>query len=122
MRDKHRAAFSAQDLLDLYLEMCGMIPNQDDWTEKSLKKNKPRLIRFQRLRALFQAFGIPFELKRFREGEFIDPDNPVYEVFLEKARAELSKLAAEGRFPPYEELNRSRWSWFSRVFSGIGCD
>lgn len=50
--------WTAADLLEKILEFDAMTPNQNEWSEKTLNTNKPRLIRFQRIKALLIAFDI----------------------------------------------------------------
>jgi hypothetical protein len=116
MRDQDQTTFSARDLLYLYLEMRQLTPKEKEWNEKALAENPPRLIRLQRLKALFRAFSIPFDLKKFRKGRFIDWKNPVYEVFLERARAAFSKQVAEGKLSGMLEVDSF---YLSDIFSHL---
>lgn len=50
--------WTAADLLEKILEFNAMTPNKNEWSEKTLNNNKPRLIRFQRIKALLLAFDI----------------------------------------------------------------
>lgn len=50
--------WTAADLLEKILEFNAMTPNQNEWSEKILNYNKPRLIRFQRIKALLLAFDV----------------------------------------------------------------
>ncbi len=104
MKGRKQSKYSALDLLRQYLELCRYTPDHRDWTERALEKNPPRLIRLQRLKAMFHAFGIPFDPQSFREGGFIDWKDPVYEVFLERARSQFLREEAEGRLSGTIEL------------------
>jgi len=97
MSTRNQTRVSALELLRQYLELCRYTPDQRDWNEQALEPNPPRLIRLQRLKALFHAFGIPFDPQSFQEGGFIDCEDPVYEVFLERARSQFLKEGTEGR-------------------------
>ncbi len=57
--------WTTKDLLEKVLEFRAMTPNSDEWNEKSLKYNEPRLIRFKRINSLFKAF----ELKHPKGGK-----------------------------------------------------
>ena len=96
MKGRKQSKYSALDLLRQYLELCRYTPDHRDWNERALEKNPPRLIRLQRLKALFHAFGILFDPSSFQEGDFIDWKDPVYEVFLERARSQFLREEAEG--------------------------
>ncbi len=50
--------WTTKDLLYKTFEFKGMVPNTNEWNEKSLKFNKPRLIRFKRINALLKAFQL----------------------------------------------------------------
>ena len=99
MIKREKAEYTALDLLRQYLELCGFTPDQSEWNTEALRENPPRLIRLQRLKALFHAFGIPFDRSQFEKGKFIDWKNPVYEVFRDRARAWFVRERAEGRSP-----------------------
>jgi hypothetical protein len=104
MKGRKQSKYSALDLLRQYLELCRYTPDHRDWNERALEKNPPRLIRLQRLKALFHAFGILFDPSSFQEGDFIDWKDPVYEVFLERARSQFLREEAEGRLSGTIEL------------------
>ena len=55
--------WTTKDLLDKLLEFRAMTPNSDEWNEKSLKHNEPRLIRFRRINSLFKAFELKHKKK-----------------------------------------------------------
>lgn len=50
--------WKTKDLLNIVFEFKNMVPNSDYWNQKSLKHNKPYLIRFKRIQALFKAFEL----------------------------------------------------------------
>lgn len=50
--------WTTKDLLYLIFEFIAMVPDSNEWNEKSLKYNQPRLIRFRRISALFKAFEL----------------------------------------------------------------
>jgi hypothetical protein len=50
--------WTTKELLYKIFEFRAMVPNSNDWNEKSLKYNQPRLIRFRRLNALLKAFDL----------------------------------------------------------------
>ncbi|MBI5591826.1 MAG: hypothetical protein HY881_15245 [Deltaproteobacteria bacterium] len=104
---------TAHDLLLGFLDLRGMTPNFDNWTEELLSDNPPRLFRRRQLVALFQAFGIPWDPQSFVEGKFIHSEHHRYDSL-------LSKLSVE--FP--EEMNHSAWTddvrlprFFATLFS-----
>ena len=99
MRGRKQRKYSALDLLRQYLELRRYTPDHRNWNEQALEQNPPRLIRLQRLKALFHAFGIAFDPPSFQEGGFIDSEAPIYEAFLERARLWFLKERSEGRLP-----------------------
>ena len=86
---KAKSIIGVRDLLELYLDFNSLTPNRNDWTEKRLHRNEPRLIRYQRLVALFRAFDIKTSIATFHEGKFIDWKNPVYRPLFARARQEM---------------------------------
>jgi hypothetical protein len=97
---------SAQDLLEHYLDSNGLTPNRKNWSEKRLATNPPRLVRFQRLVALFKALGIKTKVSSFHKGEFIDVKSPAYRPLLARIRRELDdKVIAQHSDP---ELHQHR--------------
>lgn len=80
---------SAHSLLDQFLELRGLSPDFDDWTEERFASNPPRLYRLRQLVALFRAFGLPWNPRGFTEGEFIQPDNPRYAGLWERLQTQL---------------------------------
>ena len=50
--------WTVKDLLNNTLEFRAMTPNSNEWNERSLKHNKPRLIRFKRINSLLKAFEL----------------------------------------------------------------
>jgi len=61
----------AKTLLAKYLDLLGYTPDVADWTEEKLGDNPPRYHRLLRLQALFAAYGLPWDVPAFRQGEFI---------------------------------------------------
>jgi len=90
---------TAHDLLLGFLDLRGLTPDFDNWTEELLSENPPRLIRLRQLVSLFQAFGVPWDPQSFVEGKFIQPEHPRYDSL-------LSKLSVECP----EEMNHSVWT------------
>lgn len=52
------------------------------WDEENFKNNKPRLYRYRQLKALFEAYDIPFDIKKFRKGRFINSKDKRYNPFI----------------------------------------
>ena len=50
--------WNSTKLIKAVIEFCAMVPNNSHWNKKSLKGNPPRLIRYQRIQSLLQAFDI----------------------------------------------------------------
>ena len=51
-------AYKGIDLIEKILEFIEMTPNENEWNSKSLRDNKPRLIRFQQINSLLNAFSL----------------------------------------------------------------
>ena len=51
-------AYKGIDLIEKILEFIEMTPNENEWNSKSLSDNKPRLIRFQQINSLLNAFSL----------------------------------------------------------------
>jgi hypothetical protein len=79
---------TAYDLLHQFLDLQGLTPDLDNWTEKYLIDNEPRLIRLRQLMALFRAFGIPWNPESFVTGKFFNPEDDRYQATLQKLTAE----------------------------------
>jgi hypothetical protein len=62
--------YTAKDVLDLYLELEGMQPEQDTWAEGILQDNPPRFYRLKALGSLFRAFELG-DIKEFAVGTFV---------------------------------------------------
>ena len=82
---------TARDLLHLYLDLRGMVPDLQEWSEDSLSSNPPRLVRLKQLKALFRAFEIPWNPSDFREGSFIEPEDPRHVPLLKRVASEVSE-------------------------------
>ena len=50
--------WTTKDLLYKIFEFKGMVPDSNEWNEKCLRFNQPRLIRFRRINALLKAFEL----------------------------------------------------------------
>lgn len=60
------------DLLNNIIDFMEMTPDENLWSEKKLKSNPPRLIRFQRIKALLKAYlGEDIGISEFINGDFI---------------------------------------------------
>src|SRR5882724_10773964 len=84
-------SISARDLLLLFLELRGLLPDLDEWSEEKVAAYPPGLVRLKQLRSLFDAFGIEWDPQSFLRGEFIDGDDQRYRVFIERETAHLRK-------------------------------
>lgn len=85
---------TSRSLLFAFLDLQGLTPELNDWTEERLADNPPRLIRLRRLIALFQAFGLPWEPTGFTQGKFLklkasQERASRYGALLSKYRAEM---------------------------------
>ena len=75
---KRRHSFAESDTLDalallkMFLELKDFTPDVEDWSEAKMNGNPPRLYRLCQLMSLFAAFEIPWDLKSFIGGNFID--------------------------------------------------
>lgn len=81
--------FDARSLLD---ELFGLLSRQPDvatWTVAALGENPPRLIRLQRLTALFRAFELPWDVPRFMKGGFVNVEHPAHAALIVQADREL---------------------------------
>lgn len=93
---------TALDLLYGFLDLQRMASKLEEWTEDKLRDNPPRLIRLRRLKALFRAFGIPWNPVAFRTGEFLGrggellkPIDARYVPFLEQMQAEMPDVVRD---------------------------
>ncbi len=80
---------TARDLLSAFLELRRMSPEFSDWTEERLNNNPPRLLRLQRLMALFRAFRVPWAPSSFIIGKFVQPDDSRYASMLRRLADEI---------------------------------
>jgi len=87
-----KKTITARDLLHTFMELRLLTPNLKQWTQRRLKDNPPRLLRLQRLQAMFAAFGIPFDPAAFIQGKFINVDHPGYEGILKEAIETLKQI------------------------------
>lgn len=111
------AFFLLQEVLELKL----MVSDLASWTVERLSDNPPRLIRLQRIHALFCAFDLPSDYFEFQNGEFINPEDPDYAIVL--AGVDRNILLPHPKYPINQqlpdlfhtsfryrdELNRSLW-------------
>jgi len=81
--------FTADDLLQGFLELRRMSPDMADWNEKQLADKPYQLKCHRRLKALFQAFGIPYDPFSFASGSFIDSKSPGYTALLKRMAKEM---------------------------------
>ncbi|MFM8393189.1 MAG: hypothetical protein ACKOB4_04625, partial [Acidobacteriota bacterium] len=75
---------SALNLLYQYLDFRVMVPDLSHWNEHRLGDNVPRLVRLQRLKAMFRAFQINWDPSEFAQGKFIDPRQDKYAPLLRR--------------------------------------
>jgi hypothetical protein len=69
--------FTAYNFLTKFYEFKGMVPNNCDWYERSLKGNPPRYYRLLELQSLMKAFNIGDDLIRdFDNQGFLEKRNP----------------------------------------------
>ena len=104
MVEANNRTITAHNLLAGFLELRGLTPEFESWTEERLSENPPRLIRLRQLEALFQAFGVPWNPRSFVEGKFIQPEHSRYDSLLTKLSAELQ-----------EETTHSVWTDRNRL-------
>jgi len=116
MARKEKTIISTQHLLEQYLEFNGLTPNKENWSEERLAANPPRLVRFQRLVALFKAFGIETEVSSFHKGEFIDVKSPAYRPLLARIRSEVDDEVIAQHLDP--ELDQ-HWADLRCVFEQL---
>ena len=76
MSDPSNPVFTALELLDEYLTLLQLAPKPKKWPALTAADNAPRYYRFQRLRALFQAFGLPPDFVGFPRGDFLRERDP----------------------------------------------
>ncbi|ALG85405.1 hypothetical protein [Gordonia phthalatica] len=70
--------YTAQTLLDAYLDLHGLAPASQRWSEREFADNPPRALRYRRLIALLTAFGLPTSITMFEAGAFIGEDDSRY--------------------------------------------
>jgi hypothetical protein len=104
MPEQPTKIFTARDLLYGFLELRGLTPELDKWTEENFADNPPRLFRLRRLQALFWAFEIPWDPASFRKGEFIAPENPLYNPLLTQVAEEQKESVKHGFGPRAHQL------------------
>ncbi|WP_457746909.1 hypothetical protein [Sulfurimonas sp.] len=73
-----RKKLTAEDLLKLFLDLLSFSPDIKEWSLEEFQYNEPRLIRYQRLIALLQAFKLPTDIHNFVDGSFIDGTTDIY--------------------------------------------
>ena len=73
--------WTTKDLLYTILEFISMVPNSNEWKEKSLEYNEPRLIRFKRIKSLLTAFELPhMDGQKYSMGSFRPLNKKVIEA------------------------------------------
>ena len=102
--DCKKEVISAHNLLYQYLNLREMSPNLSDWNEKILGDDAPRLIRLQRLLALFRAFQINCDPAQFVNGMFIDPSNDKYASLLVKLIDSTPEIRLYGFMPRANQM------------------
>lgn len=76
--------FSAVDLLAAYWDLLALAPDPPLWASFTETESAPRYHRFQQLKALFQAFGLPADVVAFSTGRFLEARDPLSYAFLGK--------------------------------------
>jgi len=71
----------ASQLFCLFKELLFLIPDFEEWNYNCLKSIPPRLIRLQRLQALFRALRINWNPAGFPKGEFITNNLEMYKDY-----------------------------------------
>jgi len=67
--------YNGIDLLNKVLEFVAMTPNDREWNYKSLSHNKSRLIRFQQIKSLVNAFSLNIERSKYEgTSNYFNPD------------------------------------------------
>ena len=78
----------SETLLECGYSVAGIAENVDEANfcrkcgSQDFKNNEPRFYRYQQLKALFQAYNIPFDIKKFRKGKFINNEDIKYAKFV----------------------------------------
>lgn len=126
----NKEAFTAKDILDLYLEFGAMQPDESTWTDGGLRDNPPRFYRFKMLQSLFKAFDLG-NLKKFAEGNFVLKRRiEDYDSLIKRMKAELKSVT---KFRKGEEITlkeiaflfkrlleyRRRWDDVTNFSSGL---
>ena len=70
----HETWFTPADILRAWGTMISHEPDIGNWESKKVQENPPRRIRLQRLKALFQAFGIAGTFEDFQQGTMMKDD------------------------------------------------
>jgi hypothetical protein len=84
---------SAKDLLDLYLQLRGFVPNMREWAEDRFADSPPILYRLQRFYALLRAFELGTDPSEFAHGHFIKPLTiHRYEALIARMSSELEQM------------------------------
>jgi hypothetical protein len=102
-RDSSKSV-TGRDLLHLYLELRGMVPDFREWREDRLGANPPRLVRLKQLTALFRAFGIPWSPNTFGDGSFIAEGDPKHAPLLARAASQMPAAATQVHGPRGHQL------------------
>ena len=67
-----------KDILRIFFELLSLSKDINEWSVEKFKYNEPRLLRYQQLMALLQAFNIPTDIHTFVNGSFIDGTHEKY--------------------------------------------
>ena len=82
---------TARDLLQLYRDLCRVVPDLLAWSENALGASPYLLVRLKQLQALFRAFKIPWDPIGFREGSFLEGEDPRHVLLLKRVAAEIAE-------------------------------
>jgi len=91
-------------LLYAFIELRAYTPDFDKWNASSLRSNPPRLIRLQRLQALFRALKINWNPSGFIKGEFINENLEMYKNFNRDIFEGLMSFTETSPTLSYEDL------------------
>ena len=125
-----KEAFTAKNVLDLYVEFESLQSDEDTWTEDKLHNNPPCFYRFKMLQSLFRAFDLG-EISEFTDGTFILKRKiEDYSPLITQMKSELKTVT---KFRKGEEITlreiaflfkrlieyRRRWDAFTGFSSGL---
>lgn len=58
--------YKASDIIPIFIQFSKMT-RKEEWNEKALKDNEPRLYRFQQIEALLKAFNVKGGIKTLED-------------------------------------------------------